>query len=344
MKKWEEMTPNLPTEIKSSWQQVLRFFPVDFRQILSGIGPKIYREISEIRFRINQPLEVVYQKRSMWVASDGRLVDSPEHAHWLRAEDIGKIVNALTAGSIYALEEELTKGYITLPGGHRVGFTGHVVSEAGRIRLIRNISSLNFRIARACLGIARPILPYLWKDGRFLKTMILSPPACGKTTLLREIVREISNGVAELGIPGLHVGVVDERSEIAGSFQGTPQLDVGLRTDVLDACNKGEGVYLLLRSMNPDVIATDEIGAENDFEVLEDIINAGVSMIVTAHAMNLTEAMCRPGLRRILERGMIERLIILSSRSGAGTLESVRAGVAGPELLRRSSVTEEPKC
>lgn len=331
------MTANLSTGIKSCWPQILRFFPAEFRQILSGIRPEIYPEISEIRLRAGQPLEVVYRKRSMWVASDGRLVDIAQQAHWMMAEEILKIVNAITAGSFYALEEELTNGYLTLPGGHRVGFTGHVVSEAGRIRLIRNISSLNFRIARACLGIARPVLPFLWRDGRFLKTMILSPPACGKTTLLREIVREISTGVAELEIPGLHVGVVDERSEIAGSFQGIPQMDVGLRTDVLDACHKRDGVYLLLRSMNPDVIATDEIGTENDFKVLEDIINAGVSMIVTAHALNLTEAMCRPGLRRILERGMIERLIILSARLGVGTVESIRAGVAGPELLKAAT-------
>jgi len=335
------MKANQSTEIKSCWQQILRFFPTDFRQILSGIGPEIFPEISEIRLRVGQPLEVVYQKRSVWVAPNGRLAEKAEDAHWVKAEEIGKIVNAMTAGSFYALEEELAKGYVTLPGVHRVGFTGHVVSEAGRIRLIRNISSLNFRIARACLGIARPVLPFLWKDGRFLKTMILSPPACGKTTLLREIVREISTGVPELELPGLHVGLVDERSEIAGSYQGVPQMDVGMRTDVLDACNKAEGVYLLLRSMNPEVIATDEIGAESDCRVLEDIINAGVSMIVTAHALNLTEAMCRPGLRRILERGMIERLIILSSRLGVGTVESIRAGVTGPELFRRPTATEE---
>lgn len=323
----------------NSWPEALRFFPGDIRNLLARVPEEASRDIIEIRIRVHQPLELITRTRMVWLSARGELENNIRAAYRITPEDLKKIINAMTTGSFYAIEEEIAEGYLALPGGHRVGFAGQVLHQNGKIRLIRNISSLNFRIARTCMGIARPLLPFLWKDGRFYKTLILSPPACGKTTLLREIIREVSCGIPGLNIPGIRVGVADERSEIAGSYHGVPQLDVGCRTDVLDGCPKKEGVYLLLRSMNPQLIATDEVGREEDCKILEDIVNAGVSFIATAHALNLTEAVCRPGLRKILEGGMIERLIFLSNRRGAGTLESVKAGVAGPELF--STVKEK---
>lgn len=316
------------------WDEVLRFFPIELRQVLAGIPAQLQPRIIEIRLRINQPLEVNLGNESRFISAIGSVSEDSNSALIIGSNELKRVINSITTGSFYALDEELTQGYLTLPGGHRVGFSGKVIQNEGKIRLIRNISSLNFRIAKEIRGIARPVLPLLWKDGRFQKTMILSPPAGGKTTLLREIIREISCGVPDLNLPGLTVGLVDERSEIAGSYQGAAQFDVGPRTDVLDACPKREGVYLLLRAMNPQIIATDEIGQENDWAVLEDIINAGVGFITTAHARNITEAMFRPGLRRILETGAVDRLIILSNRLGVGTVESIKAGVSGPELWR----------
>lgn len=316
--------------------EILRFFPAEFRKLLGKIITDSKIRVIEIRVRANQPLELNLGYKNGWVTPAGNLTANPAEAFIVSRDDLKKILNSITAGSFYALEEEMTQGYFGLPGGHRVGFTGHVLLKAGTIRLIRDISSLNFRIAKAIYGMAKPILPLLWKDGRFFKTLIISPPAAGKTTLLREIVREISYGVPQLGIPGLHIGLVDERSEIAGSFQGVAQLDVGPRTDILDACPKKDGVYLLLRAMNPDLIATDEIGCEEDLRMMEDIINAGVSFIATAHARNLFEVLLRPGLKRILEAGLVDRLITLSTRLGVGTIESVKAGAAGSELLLSS--------
>jgi stage III sporulation protein AA len=326
-----EKTSALQAEEK--WLEVIRFFPTDLRHLLTKVPVKLLPEIIEIRIRINRPLELNCGRQSCLVGSSGGLVEEDSKAFVTGPEELRKVLNAITAGSYYALEEEIAQGYLSLPGGHRVGFAGHVVQSDGKIKLIRNISSINFRVARSFPGTARPLLPLLWKEGRFLKTLIISPPAAGKTTLLREIIRELSYGVAPLNIPGQHIAVVDERSELAGSYMGIPQLDLGPRTDVLDACPKDEGVYLLLRAMNPHIIATDEIGREKDQQMIADIINAGVSFITTAHARNLTEAMLRPGLRRILENSSVERLITLSIRKGPGTVESVKAGVAGPELL-----------
>ncbi len=315
------------------WEEIIQFFPAEIRQILSRVPLSLQNKVIEIRIRQNQPLELNLENYSALLSNTGELVEEPPKAVLCRQEDLKKILTSLTAGSLYALEEELVQGYLTLPGGHRVGFTGHAVQDSGVIRLIRNISSINFRIAKSVKGIAKSVLPLLWRDGRFLKTLIISPPAAGKTTLLRDIIRTVSYGDAELHISGLHVGVVDERSEIAGSYQGVPQLDVGPRTDVLDGAPKKEGVYLLLRGMNPQVIATDEIGTEEDIRVIGDVINAGVSFIATAHARNLTEAMLRKGLKRILETGSVERFITLSSRLGTGTVESIKAGIGAPELL-----------
>jgi stage III sporulation protein AA len=330
----EEYSMTGTASVSGYWGEVLRFFPIELRQVLAGIQARLQSRIIEIRLRLNQPLEINLGNESRFVGATGAVIEDLKQALIIGSNELKRVINSITTGSFYALDEEMTQGYITLPGGHRVGFGGKVIQNAGKIRLIRNISSLNFRIAKEIRGIAQPVLPLLWKDGRFLKTMILSPPASGKTTLLREIIREVSYGVPGLNLPGLTVGLVDERSEIAGSYQGVAQFDVGPRTDILDACPKKEGVYLLLRAMNPQIIATDEIGQESDWAVIEDIINAGISFITTAHARNITEAMFRPGLKRILETGSVERLIILSNRLGVGTVESIKAGISGAEYWR----------
>lgn len=315
------------------WSEALRFFPSELRQVLVKVPPNLQPKLIEIRIRVNQPLELNFGLSDSLITSNGDLTADLKQALYIGAEDLRKALNAFTTGSFYALEEDLIQGYLALPGGHRVGITGQVFYDGDSIRVIRNISSINFRIARSIIGIARPVLPFLWKDKRFLKTLIIGAPATGKTTLLREVIREVSSGVPALGIPGIHVGLVDERSEIAGSYQGMPQLDVGPRTDVLDGCSKQDGVYLLLRAMNPHLIATDEVGREGDLRVIEDIINAGVSFIATAHARNLTEAMLRPGLKNLFQAGAVERLVMVSNRLGIGTVESIKPGISGPELL-----------
>jgi len=224
------------------------------------------------------------------------------------ASDIAETVERISQYSLYAMEEELRMGYITLPGGHRVGVVGKTVVEDGSIRTIRPISGLNIRISRAVKGCGDKILPQILNHN----TMIISPPGCGKTTLLRDIIRLMSDKSK------LTVGVVDERSEIGGSYKGVPQNDVGIRTDILDGCPKAEGMILLLRAMSPDVIAVDELGGEGDALAVENVCNAGIKIICTVHGYGLEDVRKKPNLRDLIDKKIFTKFVVLKAAGKEG--------------------------
>jgi len=237
---------------------------------------------------------------------------------------------------LYAIEEELKNGFITIPGGHRVGITGKVVMDQGKIKTMKHLTGFNFRVCKEFPGSADKVMPYIISfPNKVRHTLIISPPCCGKTTLLRDIIRQVSEGVPLIRFKGLTVGVVDERSEIAGCHQGIPQMDVGIRTDVLDGCPKAEGMLMLVRSMGPKVIATDEIGKQADIEALQEVINAGIKIIATIHGENISDLIKRPGLKYLLEQEIFERFIVLGRSKGVGTIEEVLDGCNKKALLRK---------
>ncbi|WP_124049573.1 stage III sporulation protein AA [Priestia endophytica] len=270
----------------------------------------IDEDVQEIRLRINRPIELIRK-------------DEPIFYSVLPVkEDFAYMLSQLSQSSMYMLEEELQKGYITIKGGHRVGLAGRVITENGKVKAIRDITSLNIRIAREKIGIGESLIDSLY-DRKWLNTVIIGAPQSGKTTMLRDLARLVSTGVERKRIPSQKVGIVDERSEIAGCLDGVPQHTFGPRIDVLDACPKAEGMMMLIRSMSPNVLIVDEVGRVEDTEAILEAVHAGVSLILTAHGSSVKDMATRPSLKALIDACIIDRFVLLSNRNGPGTVEGI---------------------
>ena len=225
-------------------------------------------------------------------------------------DELTEMLNYLSGYSPYALEEELRQGFFTMKGGHRVGVAGRAnrKREDGEevVRRIVDIGALNIRVAHEVKGCAAPVYPYIRSDS-IKSAFILAEPGMGKTTLLRDLIRMLSNGDA--AHPGVKVAVVDERSEIAACYCGVPQNDLGPRVDVLDNCPKGKGMQMLLRTMSPQVIAVDELGRRDEFEAVQEILYSGCHLLATVHAGSIDELYEKPFMAELLETGQIECLV-----------------------------------
>lgn len=223
--------------------------------------------------------------------------------------------------SLYAYENELKQGFLTIEGGHRAGVTGKVIVEQGKVKNIQYISSINIRMSHEILGCSEKILPYITKNRQVCHTLIISPPRCGKTTLIRDLVRQISDG--NTYVKGCTVGVVDERSELGGCYLGVAQNHLGSRTDVLDCCPKAEGMIMLIRSMAPQVIAVDEIGTQEDIHAIEYAMQCGCKMIASVHSTSMEEAKKKPILGELIRRKRFERYVVLQNEEKPGEIQGI---------------------
>ncbi|GGL55401.1 stage III sporulation protein AA [Sporolactobacillus putidus] len=291
-------------------KQVLSFLPESFQKVILEMPEEEKKNLEEIRCRTGRPLELIVSG-AIRTAPDGEMpVFQPEQAREM-LQKIGKY-------SLYALEEELRRGFITVQGGHRIGLAGHVITENGHVLRLRDVTFFNIRLAKQKIGAALPLVPYLYWSGHWKSSLIVGAPQTGKTTLLRDLARMISEGISERYIAAQKTGIVDERSEIAGCVAGIPQNRLGDRTDVLDACPKAEGMMMMIRSMSPDVLIVDEIGRKNDTEALFEAMNAGVTVMATAHGSTLEQLSGRPSLRPLIDSKLFERYIILSRLKRTG--------------------------
>ena len=236
-------------------------------------------------------------------------------------ELIRGIIEICSRHSLYAYEREISQGFLTIRGGHRVGIAGKAVVEEGHVRTVRDLSSLNIRVAHEVKGCAKNVLPYLMEGEIFLDTLLISPPGAGKTTLLRDLIRELSYGGAWGA--GKNVSVVDERSEIAACFGGIAQCDLGPRTDVMDGCPKSEGMLMMLRSMAPQVLAVDEAGGEGEILAMKYGMNCGCRILATVHGADVGDIMKRPAWRELTEEKVFSRYVVLSGVPGPGTIVGI---------------------
>jgi stage III sporulation protein AA len=324
-------------------ERVMHLLPSELNAVFERIPVRVKEQVEEIRIREGRPLEIGTGEGYWFVGSNGELLGRPQEAYKPSTETCRRLLERVTNHSLYAMEEELRRGYITVAGGHRIGIAGRTILEGGVVRGIRDVAAFNLRIAREVVGAAAGLLPKLLDMHKrsVLPALILAPPQQGKTTLARDLARAVSSGAwghqAAAGWPARKVGIVDERSEIAACVRGVPTFNVGPRTDVMDACPKAEGIMMMLRSMSPEVMIVDEIGREEDADAILDASHAGVAVIATAHANDAQDAFGRPALRRLLEQGAFAVCVELRRSESGLVTRVVPAAAAG-----RAPAAREP--
>lgn len=293
---------------------ILHLFPEKLRPLWREVAEQ-QRSLQEIRMRAGQPILIHKGGMEFFLEENGKLATTAAYAHIMAESELGMVLEHICQYSPYAYEEELRRGFITVAGGHRIGLVGQaVLNQDGSLRTLKHISAMNIRISHQIKGVADGILPRVYSGGEVKNILIISPPGCGKTTLLRDLIRQISDGNA-FGA-GRTVAVVDERSELAGSYLGKPQNDMGMRTDVLDGCPKAVGMQLLLRSMSPRVIAIDELGGEEDFAALGRASVCGCRILATVHGEDLEDVQRRFGRKREEWMRMFDMFLILDRING----------------------------
>ena len=290
-------------------EQLLKLFPLHMREKLERADID-QRELEEIRVRAGQPLMFLYGDGEYFFDEKATtLCRCAENGYRMSRLDLEEMIGFLCNYSMYAYEEQLRMGYLTLRGGHRVGVAGEAALQQGRIVRLQHIYFLNIRIAREKKGCAQHLVEAVRNANGIYNTLILSPPGVGKTTYLRDAIRILSEGDARHR--GLKIGVVDERSELGAGYLGIPQNDLGPRTDVLEGAGKSEGIYMLLRSMSPQVIAVDELGAKDDFEAVTRAFHSGCRLIGTVHGESIESLQRLSGFFGWSGKGEIERFVVL---------------------------------
>ena len=298
--------------------EIIGIFPPKIGNLLKDRLNK--EQVYELRIKIGKPI-LVYSKYGESIIN-----------YISTKEDMRSIMQKISNYSLYAYEEDIRQGFITIKGGHRIGIAGECVMEKGEVKTIRNISSVNIRICREVIGCSNKIMKYITSAYKVYNTIIISPPKCGKTTILRDVARNISSGIPSLGLSGRKVVVIDERSEIGACHFGIPQSDLGIRTDVLDNCLKREGLIMAIRSLSPEVLICDEIGSKGDIEALIMAFNSGVNIITTIHGFEIDDLYKRKVFNDLLDNEILERAIILSNRNGIGTIENIYSLKGGENM------------
>lgn len=297
---------------KFNLDELLNYISPHLRALLKSIDSSIWMIAEEIRISVGKPAVIAYNGGFEYVKEMDSLFICNK-------QTVNETLMLITENSIYAANEKLINGFITLKGGHRAGICGTTVINSGQITAIKNVSSINIRIKREIIGVSKKIIDYIVTNNEICNSLIISPPQCGKTTLLRDIARILGTNHK--------VSVIDERSEIAAMYNGIAQNDVGVHTDVLDSCPKKLGFPLVIRSMSPEVIIADEIGTQEDIEIIGYAAISGVKIITSAHGANVYDLKKKENFKKLLR--YFDVFITLTSVGGTGNIR---------EILRRNEI------
>lgn len=283
--------------------QAAGLLPVDLRQVVLAVPRTEQMIAEELRLRIGRPMSITMPQGELI------LQGSPV----VTSKDLHTVLEFATKSSAHTALEHVRQGYITVRGGHRLGLCGSIVSKDGNIHNMRYLTSLNIRIAKQISGIGNELLRNVRTQSGIASVLILAPPGAGKTTLLRDLIRGLSSGID--GTP-LRIGVADERGELGAVWEGVPQFDLGPHTDISSGCSKADGLLMLLRGMNPQVLAVDEITAPKDTDALQMASGCGVSILATAHGRSMEDLHTRPLYEMLLHRKIFQRLIWIEMING----------------------------